>query len=280
MSNTPQRSLSGAHQLDPLALLLRGFAVDFLTSHDPAEVEWIMAEDYCLHIGGHTFSGRDREYLPATAAQLEQFPGLCVTVHDVVLGENAVAMQFTEHGVSCQHGGRNATWRGITFFYTDGERLQTGWAEEDYFSRKSQLASGVCESVDAPHPAPWDQPRKAADAAVEKVARSWLSTPQKLADLPSVHWLSALGPRPEEIIDISHTHIDSLFSAGDRVAFHLQYEGTYLGGFEGIDAAMVGTPIVLRAAGLLTVSAGQVVAARITTDRLGLLRALQYAPQA
>ena len=37
------------------ARLLRGFATDFLTSHDIAEARRIMAPGYTLNIGGHVF---------------------------------------------------------------------------------------------------------------------------------------------------------------------------------------------------------------------------------
>ncbi len=102
--------------ISPSAQLLRGFAVDFLTAHNLAAVETIMEPDYSLSIGGHLFSGRDDSYLPATAAQLEQFPGLCVTVHDTVIGPEIVAMRFTEHGASVRHGGQLSTWGGVTLF--------------------------------------------------------------------------------------------------------------------------------------------------------------------
>lgn len=266
----------GRTDIHPLAKLLRGFAVDFLTCHDLSVVPRIMAPDYCLHIGGHVLSGRDSEYLPATAAQLRQFPGLCVTVHDVVLGTDGIAMQFTEHGASYRDGGRSATWRGVTLFRTEGERLRVGWAEEDYFSRKVQLVSGVCDTVDVPCPTPWDGEPQEPDPAVEETARHWLLTPEKMPDLPDAHWISAANPHPDTVINIADTTIDTLFSAGDRVAFHLQRHGTYAGGFEDIDNNAVGTPIVLRSAGLLTIRDGQVVAARITSDRLGLYRSLRH----
>ena len=80
------------------AQLLRGFATDFLTCHNTSIVERVMAPAYCLSIGGFLLDGRDDNYLPATAAQLDQFPGLCVTVHDTIIGVDAVAMRFTEHG--------------------------------------------------------------------------------------------------------------------------------------------------------------------------------------
>ena len=92
MTCTPANPPTHESVIHPLAQLLRGFAIDFLTAHNNAVVERIMAPNYCLNIGGLVFDSRDDEYLPATAAQLEQFPGLNVTVHDVVIGENALAM--------------------------------------------------------------------------------------------------------------------------------------------------------------------------------------------
>jgi hypothetical protein len=257
--------------------LLRGFAIDFITAHDLTAVSRIMAPDYCLSIGGHTLDGRDSQYLPPTAAQIEQFPGLCVTVHDVMYGEDAIAMQFTEHGRSSRHDFRGATWRGISLFRTDGERMRWGWAEEDYFARKSQLASGVCDAVDPPHATPWDVQPELPDAGVEEVARDWLRRPEKIADIPHAHWISKVDPLPEKLIDfntVEKVEIDTLFSAANRVAFHLAYHGSYAGGFSDIDSGAVGEPTILRAAGMLTIRRGEVVDARITTDRLGFYRSL------
>ena len=144
--------------LSPEARALRGFAVDFLTSHDTTAVDWVMDPAYRLSIGGHVFDGRDAQYLPATAAQLDQFPGLTVTVHDTILGTAGVAMRFTEHGASRRDDGRVAAWRGITLFALHDGRLAKGWAEEDYFARKRQLKSGVPDAVAPPALAPWDGP--------------------------------------------------------------------------------------------------------------------------
>jgi hypothetical protein len=196
-----------------------------------------------------------------------------------VYGDNALAMQFTEHGASLRDGGRVATWRGISLFRTDGERLRWGWAEEDYFARKRQLSSGVCDAVDVPHPSPWDVASAPPNPEAEEAARAWLCAPQKMSEVEGSNWLSATGagdPPAETLVDIHTTNIDELFSAGDRVAFHLEHHGIYRGGFADLDAGLIGKPVVLRAAGLLTVREHQVVAARITSDRLGLYRALRF----
>src|SRR5580658_1194692 len=163
--------------ISPQARLLRGFAVDFLTSHDLSAVEGIMDPGYRLTIGGTIFEGRDQVYLPAAAAQLDQFPGLVVTVHDVLLAPDAVAMRFSEHGVSRRNQGRAAVWGGITMFRLMHGRLLHGWADEDYLARKRQLTTGVCDEVKSPHPAPWDVPVETPDPASTETTRRWLASP-------------------------------------------------------------------------------------------------------
>lgn len=260
--------------ISPSARLLRGFAVDFLTCHNPAAVETIMEPDYSLSIGGHLFAGRDDSYLPATAAQLDQFPGLCVTVHDTVIGPDAVAMRFTEHGASIRHGGRLSTWGGVTLFRIRNGRLHQGWAEEDYFARKRQLASGTCDVVKAPHPAPWDAPCEAPDAAVEALASDWLSNPANWADAARIDEISAEGPRFADLVAIEAVAVDQLFTAGSRGAFHLSCNGSYKGGFGDIDPGRSGQSVTLRLAGIFDTAQGQVSRVQVTADRLGLHRSL------
>lgn len=256
------------------AQLLRGFAIDFLTGHNVAAVKTIMEPDYALSIGGFLLSGRDDSYLPATAAQLDQFPGLCVTVHDTVIGPDAVAMRFTEHGVSNRHDGRLSTWGGVTLFRIKNGRLHQGWAEEDYFARKRQLAENSCDIIKAPHPAPWDAPCEAPDAAVEAVASNWLTKPASWADAARIDEISAEGPRFADLVAIETIAIDQLFSAGQRGAFHLSCSGTYRGGYPDIAAARVGQPVTVRLAGLFDLRDGQVSQVQVTADRLGLNRSL------
>lgn len=279
MSDTDRTAVASLPKIHPLAALLRGFAVEFITGHDIDVAQRIMAPDYRLSIGGHILSGRDDEYLPPTAAQIHQFPGLCVTVHDVIYGDNALAMKFTEHGASARDGGRAATWRGITLFRTDGERLRWGWAEEDYFARKRQLVTGICDAVDPPHPQPWDVQPGAPNPEAEDVARRWLSTPKESAGFSGADWLSRVGPedpQPDALVQIHSTTINELFSAGDRVAFHLEHDASYRGGFVDIEPKQIGRSVTVRVAGMLTVQGGSVIDASMTTDRLGLYRFLKF----
>jgi len=263
----------GGTALSAPTRLLRGFACEFLTCHDLAAVERIMDPAYRLTIGGHRFVGRDVEYLPATAAQLEQFPGLCVTVHDVVLGPQAVAMRFTEHGVSRKHG-RAAAWGGITMFKIEAGRLLEGWADEDYFARKRQLAVGVCDAVRAPHPAPWDGPTEAPDMGTETIGRQWLRDPGALIAAQLVEQICAEGPTLAELITVDEFVVDALFSAGSRMGFRGVGRGRYAGGFPDLERSRAGQPVELSVTGLLTVANGAVAHAQIAFDRLGLHRSL------
>ncbi len=260
--------------ISPSARILRGFAVDFLTCHNPAMVETIMEPDYALSISGVLLAGRDDSYLPATAAQLDQFPGLCVTVHDTVIGPDAVAMRFTEHGVSNRHDGRLSTWGGVTLFRIKNGRLHQGWAEEDYFARKRQLADATCDVVKSPHPAPWDAPCEAPDAAVEAVASAWLTHPASWGDATRIDEISAEGPRFADLVAIEAITVDQLFSAGNRGAFHLSCTGSYKGGFPDIDPARVGQSVTLRLAGIFDMAGGKVSRVQVCADRLGLNRSL------
>ena len=255
----------------PSARLLRGFATDFLTCHNPSVVERIMDPAYCLSIGGFLLDGRDQSYLPATAAQLDQFPGLCVTVHDTIIGTEAVAMRFTEHGASLKHGGRVSTWGGVTLFRIENGRLRQGWAEEDYFARKRQLATGIPDAIKPPHAAPWDGEPLGPDRGTEAIARDWLAT---LPSGPMIDEISAQGPRFGELVDSDRVEVSALFTAGPRAAFHAVCPGRYSGGFDDIDPGRIGQPVTLRIAGLLTTDGNTVVNTQITADRLGLHRSL------
>lgn len=260
--------------LGPSARVLRGFAVDFLTSHNPAAVETIMEPDYALSIGGFLLTGRDQTYLPATMAQLDQFPGLCVTVHDTVIGPDAVAMRFTEHGASIRHGGRLSTWGGVTLFRLKNGRLHQGWAEEDYYARKRQLADGTCDMIQPPHPAPWDAPCNAPNAAVEAAAHAWLAQPANWHNTAVIDEISAEGPRFADLVAIDSIAVDALFTAGTRGAFHVTCSGSYRGGFADIDRSQIGHPVTLSLAGLFDSTGGTITCLQVAADRLGLNRAL------
>ena len=75
--------------MDPFVALMRRYVVDYTNSHDLAVCDEIMEPDYVLRMGPHVVAGRDEAYKPATRKQLEQFPGLGLTVHEVVTQRRA-----------------------------------------------------------------------------------------------------------------------------------------------------------------------------------------------
>lgn len=252
------------------AQLLRGFAVDFLTAHVPAAARAIMAPGYRLSISGHLFEGRDDSYLPATVAQLEQFPGLCVTVHDVVLAPDAVAMRFTEHGASAK-GGIVSTWGGVTTFRICDGQLEHGWAEEDYFARKRQLKTGEPDAILPPHAAPWDRPVEPARAETETVVRQWLSEPATL--FRDIEEISAQGPRLHDLIEPDDVSVSFMFTAGIRAAVHAIVSGRYKGGFADAPGP-VGAKVSVPVAAIIDVADRAIRRVQLCGDRLGLNRSL------
>ena len=260
--------------LAPQAALLRDFAVSFLTAHNGDMGSRVFADDYSLDISGSRLSGRDAQYLPATLAQLDLFPGLCVTAHDVVLGPDALALRFTEHGRSAREG-RLSSWGGITVFRIEGGRLKQGWAEEDYFARKLQLRSGTVNPILAPHPGPWDVPVEQPDPGIEDAAREWLARPGAL--LMPTEEIGAGGPRLSSLIAPRAIDVSFLFAAGRRAAFHAVIGGTYCGGFDDIPGEAKGREASLPVAGILDIEDGEVVRSQICGDRLGLHRRIQQA---
>jgi hypothetical protein len=204
--------------------LMRHYVVDYTNRHDQSKAESIMEPDYLLRMGDHVVRGRDGAYRAATAKQLKQFPGLTLTVHEVVTSGERLAMRFSEHGASRTHGGGPCSWGGIGLYSWNGCRLVSNFVEQDYFSRREQLAAGRANPVESPALAPWDTAARAPDPIAESITHAWLdsgavaATPGGLLD---DQWISqraaplALGRRMGRVA----THLsgaDRRSSGGDR----------------------------------------------------------------
>ncbi len=114
-----------------------------------------------MHIGDVELDGLEA-YVPATVGQLEQFPGLQLTVHDLAFTEDRLVLHFTEHGASARHDLRAAAWTGVALFAWDGERLTENWTQEDYAARRRQLADGVPDNRGDAHGGAVDDPARGA----------------------------------------------------------------------------------------------------------------------
>lgn len=259
--------------MEPFVALMRRYVVDYTNRHDVSVCPQIMETGYTLHMGPHVLRGRDDSYIPAAQAQFRQFPGLVLTVHDLVTNGKYLAMRFSEHGASVKHAGARAAWTGIGIYRWNNRKLVENYVEQDYLARQRQLAGAPTHVVEAPAVAPWDTVAHESDPSAEKVVRSWIAD-----GLPgaSVRWDDgSLGVRQR----IRETSIDLLFSAGDQVAFRLRRSGEFLGGCpEASDAIEIGTPTTLHLVGLVRVSDGAVADGQIVSDRLGFIRAANPHP--
>jgi hypothetical protein len=231
--------------------LIRRWAVDWLASHDPDTCTEIMRDDYLLSIGAIELQGREA-YVEGTMGQLAIFPGLVLTVHEVIATETHGAVRFTEHGAGTHKDGRHAAWGGIAIFETDGSHLVRTWAEEDYLSRSRQLGGGSPDVIEPPAIAPWDTPVLSSDHGSERTVSDWIA-----AGLPTAHgvvfndgWL-----HPEDDSSIDQLAVDVLFSAGSRVAFHGRHVTE--------DGFSMGV------SGLVAVDPYGKISGRVVSDRLG-----------
>src|SRR5699024_9479688 len=106
----------------------------------------------------------------------EQFPGLGFTVHRLVSNGERAALHFTEHGYSLRSQ-REAAWQGVSLYCWDHTVLTECRVEQDYYSRRRQLASGPADIIRSPAHDPWITPDSPANTGVEERVRAWLSTP-------------------------------------------------------------------------------------------------------
>ncbi len=258
----------------PFVALMRRYVIDYLLCQDATVCAQIMEPDYILHMGGTELGPRDDVYVPAVVRQLEQFPGLGMTVHEIAFTEDRLAMRFSQHGASARHNGRMASWGGIGLYRWNGTKLTSNYAIEDYYSRKRQLGDGIAEPVERPAIAPWDTPIGTANPLAEADVRSWLNAGAALQPgdrlLVDDHPLGTAAP----LLDVESTIIDELFSVGARVAFHVTQHGRYCGGVDA-PAACIGQPVTLYSVGVVSRSNDGRLEGRIIRERAALQRSLK-----
>jgi hypothetical protein len=242
---------------------LRQFATSFMTGHDPSVCVQIMDPGYTLTIGRHVLQGRDDIYLPAVMKQLNMFPGLTMTVHEVLATHGHVAMHFSEHGASGGVGGPLARWGGIALFRWNGRVFTSCVANEDYANRRRQVKSGQPDPVPAAHIAPWDEPIGMPSPQSEESVRWWLGQPNCLTD-SRVRFDD--GPPDEtgpEIIS-GPVELIELFSAGADVAYGAVHRvTTRAADGRRIDAEVFST-------GIVRVTDGQVSSGVVVRDRTAI----------
>lgn len=253
--------------MEPFVALMRRYVVDYTNRHDPAVCAEIMAPDYTLTMGAHVIQGRDEHYVPAAAVQFKQFPGLCLTVHQLVTNGDHLAMRFSEHGASIRHGANRAAWRGLGIYRWDCTVLRENHVEQDYLSRRRQLGGGTPDDIDPPAVAPWDTVAEPADAGAENVVRGWV-----LAGMTGER-VRHDDDSDRVLLDHTRTEIDRMFSAGEHVAFRATIRGQYVGGLEEAREEQ-GSEVTLHATGIVRVQGENVTHGYVVNNRLDVLRAL------
>lgn len=251
--------------------LARRWVVDYFNGQsDEAAREFILPE-YALEIGDYLFDGRDTQWLPAVRQQFNQFPGMGMTVHQVVAGSgdkaDRVAVWFSEHGAAGGPGGKAAAWSGVGLYRARGDKLVGCCAQEDYFTRSRQLRAGTTDAVDPPAAAPWDTLPLGSNPEAEAVVCAWLAHawPQPLAAV----WVDDEHITGEHLqFQVEATEVVDMFSSGPDVAFHVRQRGRYLGGLPGVPAR--DRVELLNVNGILRVEGGAVRAGRVIRDRGGL----------
>ena len=250
--------------------LLRRWVVEYFNGHDAEVAREFVAPDYALSIGDIVFAGRDDAWLPAVDVQMKAYPGLGMTVHQTLTGDGWAAIWFSEHGST---GGKAAVWSGVGIYRSNGTVLTGCVAQEDYFTRRRQLKSGVCDPVDPPAAAPWDVAQAPADPDAEAAVLSWLegSWPRPGA-IPCDDDLITGVPLEFEV---TGAEVGALHSSGDHVAFNLRQRGRYLRGLPEVTEGPADETLDVN--GLLRVVDGRVVSGRVIRDRMGLWSRLRAA---
>lgn len=265
--------------MEPYVALMRRYCVDYTTAHDPSVCDEIMSEDYEITISGRSLGMAD--YRRVVATTFRRFPTLMLTVHDMVLSGDRLAMRFSEHGALGTDGSQVAVWPGISLYRWDGERLLSCRVEQDFLGRDEQAASDTTRPLEAPHPDPWATTRDAPRAErAEKALRSWLdgavADGGDLFAAPQVRLLET-DTTPGPLLTGQRVVVDDLFSAGDRVAAALTVHGDYAGGLPGVADAARGAAGTLGATLLARVDGDEVVAVDLVRDRWGLVKRLNAA---
>ncbi|WP_370324183.1 nuclear transport factor 2 family protein [Euzebya sp.] len=266
--------------MEAYAALMRRYCIDYTSVHDQAVTADLMRDDYQVIISGRTL-GMDA-YTEAVAAAFRRYPTLVLTVHDMILSGDRLAMRFSEHGAVAGDPSSVAVWPGISLYDWDGEKLRTCRVEQDFQGRDEQTGGGFTTPLEPGHPDPWatttDGP---ADQATEAAVRGWL---EELAAAPAGALHAPGGRRLETgegpaVLDDLAVQVDDLFTAGDRAAAAITMRGVYAGGLPGVADDARGVEGRMHATLMARVADGAVVDLQLVRDRWGLIRRLRKALQ-
>ena len=269
-------------EVEPYVALMRRYCIDYTTVHDASVCDDIMREDYTVTVSGRTLEMP--EYRAAVQGAFRWFPTLSLSVHELVLSGDRLAMRFSEHGASAKHDGRVAVWQGISLYRWDGQRLAACDVEQDFSGRERQLATRP-DPLDTVALDPWADTRDLpANPAAEALVTDWLqawATRRERSRLEAATFRlhvddsDHVGP-DDLVLGEPRLEVPDLFSAGDAVAARVVVSGAYDGGLPGVDDdGARGRACELPATVLAHVEGDRVADVRVVRDRWGLQRRLR-----
>src|SRR5690606_26567398 len=137
----------------------------------------------------------------------------------------------------------------------NGEKLTENYVEQDYYSRRGQLATGVPKPVETPAVAPWDVQPRPSNPAAEAVVRKVLEEGDLARCEGIVFDDEWAGGAKQRVLEPDGARIDDLFSAGDQVAFRIEQSGRVAPDFADGDLRQHrGSAAILHMTGLVTVA--------------------------
>ena len=196
--------------MEPFAALMRRYCIDYTSAHDQSVTADLMRDDYEVVMSGRTLGMRT--YTDAVTAAFRRYPTLTLTVHEMILSGDRLAMRFSEHGAAAEDPDSVAVWPGISLYDWDGEKLTRCRVEQDFQGRDEQAAGGFTTALEPGHPDPWatttDQP---PDRGTEAALRSWLdglaAEPVVVLQEPAVRLLET-GDGPAVLDGLSSSRTD------------------------------------------------------------------------
>ena len=264
--------------MEPFVALMRRYCIDYTSAHDQSICDDIMSPEYRITISGRTM-GMD-DYRGAVTAAFRRYPTLVLTVHELLLSGDRLAMRFSEHGAAADDPDHVAVWPGISLYRWDGDVLLECRVEQDFLTRDEQTADGRTAALEPGHPDPWATTRDVpVDATAEATVRAWLDTlasdPTAALTVPGITLLGS--DRPDLLVREAVVRIDDLFSAGGRVAAAVTVEGAYAGCLADLGDEYIGVRAELPLTLVADVDGGTLVGARIVRDRWGFVRRVRRA---
>lgn len=258
--------------------LMRRYTYGFVNSHDFTVPREIMSEDYTLHVGPDTLSGRDDRYLPAVRQQMDQFPQLGYSIHELITDGQKTAVLFSEHGRSSRQPDREASWIGMGIYRAADRRLVESWVEQDHYGKRRQLETGTSNPVPRVATDPWTGHEAAVPDASKRVGarvRAWLEATE-LWPTPDARLDSGFAQGEQPRIRVTATELTAVVAEGNRVGFNAKITGRYEGGLPEYDDC-IGETVETWVGAIGELVDGRVTALRGASNRVAVHRQLRTA---